>query len=287
MDENERPRDDAVRVTPAAAGPVNTIERVADTERPGKGPTTVQDPPGRQDPAMQAPRAPVDAGDAPRARSPIPPLDERFHIVQHPSRRDYEYRGPGGGVAFTERWMSLQTHSEAEAVVKGMVDRALERGWSTIRVRGTTEFQRQAWIAAQARGVKALGYTPTLADQKATQLEAERLQRDRAQRDRAEPARGATISREAGSASVDRTRAPGEPQRLSPVHAALEKALREAQVPLDRHAGIRQAFDRELARRAEQGITTPVRVFDPAASRAAPAAAPAATRKRAEPERSR
>lgn len=263
MDENERPRDDAVRVTPAAAGPVNTIERVADTERPGKGPTTVQDPPGRQDPAMQAPRAPVDAGDAPRARAPIPPLDERFHIVQHPSRRDYEYRGPGGGVAFTERWMSLQTHSEAEAVVKGMVDRALERGWSTIRVRGTTEFQRQAWIAAQARGAQAQGYTPTLADQKAAQLEAERLQRDRAQRDRAEP------------------------QRLSPVHAALEKALREAQVPLDRHAGIRQAFDRELARRAEQGITTPVRVFDPAASRAAPAAAPAATRKRAEPERSR
>ena len=130
---------------------VNTIERVAQ-------------------------RAELDA--TKRLRSE-PPLEDRFNVVTRFARgRDYHFRDVPGKVAFKERWLSMQTSVDAPAVVKAMLDRAQERGWEAIRVKGSEEFQRQAWIAATARGIKAIGYEPTQGDRAAVNEERARLNRD-------------------------------------------------------------------------------------------------------------
>ena len=138
------------RVAPQRAV-VNTIERVAQ-------------------------RAELD--DTKRLRTE-PPLEDRFNVVTRFARgRDYHFRDVPGKVAFKERWLSMQTSVDAPAVVKAMLDRAQERGWEAIRVKGSEEFQRQAWIAATARGIKAVGYEPTQGDRAAVDEERARLNRD-------------------------------------------------------------------------------------------------------------
>ncbi|MEO8924205.1 MAG: LPD7 domain-containing protein, partial [Caldimonas sp.] len=106
------------------------------------------------------------------------PLEDRFNVVSRFGRgRDYHFRDQPGKIAFKERWLSMQTSSDAPAVIKAMIDRAQERGWEAIRVKGSEEFQRQVWIAATARGLKAVGYEPTQGDRTAVNEERVRLKR--------------------------------------------------------------------------------------------------------------
>ena len=130
----------------------------------------------------------------PRAFKPIPPLEERFNIKSRLFARDYEFRDQPGKVAFTERLTSMQSTVDRPAVVKAMVERAEERGWTTLRVSGSPEFERQAWIAATARGIKAVGYEPTEGDRLAAREELDRLGKERGQ---AQVLHGGAITREA------------------------------------------------------------------------------------------
>ena len=117
--------------------------------------------------------------DATKRQRSEPPLEDRFNVVTRFARgRDYHFRDVAGKVAFKERWLSMQTSVDAPAVVKAMLDRAQERGWEAIRIKGSEEFQRQAWIAATARGMKAVGYEPTQGDRAAVNEERARLHRD-------------------------------------------------------------------------------------------------------------
>ncbi|MDQ2734480.1 MAG: hypothetical protein M3Y55_05710, partial [Pseudomonadota bacterium] len=117
--------------------------------------------------------------DATKRQRSEPPLEDRFNVVSRFGRgRDYHFRDQPGKVAFKERWLSMQTSVDTPAVVKAMLDRAQERDWETIRIKGSEEFQRQAWIAATARGIKAVGYEPTQGDRAAVNEERARLNRD-------------------------------------------------------------------------------------------------------------
>jgi Large polyvalent protein-associated domain 7 len=119
--------------------------------------------------------------DRPGLRSSVPSLEDRFNVVRHLTRREYLFRDQPGKVAFTERWLSMQSSVDAPAVVKAMVDRVEERGWGALRVKGSREFERQTWIAATARGIKAVGYEPTALDRVAAGEERERLARERSE----------------------------------------------------------------------------------------------------------
>jgi phage/plasmid primase-like uncharacterized protein len=127
-------------------------------------------------------------------RKAVPPLEERFSVVHHIARREYQFRDQPGQTAFVERWLSMQSAHEAPVVVKAMLDRADERGWTHVRVNGSVEFQRQAWIAATARGIKAVGYEPTDGDRTAAVEERARLDKERGQ---TQAQTGGTITREA------------------------------------------------------------------------------------------
>lgn len=144
------------------------------------------------------------------------PLEDRFNVVTKFGRgRDYHFRDQPGKVAFKERWLSMQTTSDTPAVVKGMLDRAQERGWESVRIKGSEEFQRQAWVAATARGIKAVGYEPTQGDRTAANEERARLTRE----DVKAPAQAAPlrqIARDTGSYNQVPERPAAEPSRSRP-----------------------------------------------------------------------
>ncbi len=59
----------------------------------------------------------------------------------------------------------ISTKLDDKQTVSAMLDLAQSRGWDTVRVKGTADFQREAWVQAQVRGMKAEGYRPTATDQ--------------------------------------------------------------------------------------------------------------------------
>ena len=85
-------------------------------------------------------------------------------MVQGDGIRTYQFRDEPGKVAFTERWLSMETALNSAAVVKAMVDRAQHRGCTAMRLADSEDFKRQAWITAETRGIKAFGHEPTQND---------------------------------------------------------------------------------------------------------------------------
>ncbi len=60
---------------------------------------------------------------------------------------------------------SISTKLDDKQTVSAMLDLAQSRGWDTVRLKGTADFQREAWVQTQVRGMKAEGYKPTATDQ--------------------------------------------------------------------------------------------------------------------------
>jgi hypothetical protein len=209
------------------------------------------------------------AGDSTEKRRPIPPLEDRFNVMRVGLiDRQYHFRDQAGRVAFTDKFMSISTGSESPAAIKAMVDRAAERGWETVRLKGSPEFARQAWIAATAQGLRAVGHAPTDVDREAAVKERARLQ---VGPDAAAPQRSAEATQRVQPTHVervkgDRSAAPVGGQRQ--LAAAIEKALHEGKVSPELRGQVRTMMADEGARRVAGGERVKVPVFDARAPRA-------------------
>ncbi len=58
----------------------------------------------------------------------------------------------------------ITTKLDDRQTVTAMLDLAKERGWDTVKLRGTGDFKREAWQQAQQRGIATEGYAPTQTD---------------------------------------------------------------------------------------------------------------------------
>jgi hypothetical protein len=208
-------------------------------------------------------------------RSAIPPLEDRFNIVSRGLvSKDYEFRDQPGKIAFSESLLKLSSQTDSPAAAKAMVDRALERGWETVRVSGSSEFKRQAWIAATAHGIKAIGHAPTPGDRQTAEKERARVELSRGLRDA--PGRQLAESTKAQGGTVAHADpVGGRVGRSSAIRdrqlaAAFDKALRDGKVPANLRDQMRERMAAEGARRAGQGERFNVRVYDPKAPRAKP-----------------
>lgn len=94
--------------------------------------------------------------------------------------------GPGLGyyadarsetAAFRDQGRRLSTDRNDPHVVRDLVAIAQHRGWTSISVRGQTEFRREVFLLARAAGLDVRGYRPTERD------------RQQAERRASEPAR--------------------------------------------------------------------------------------------------
>lgn len=76
--------------------------------------------------------------------------------------------------AFRDQGRRLSTTRNDPAVVRDLVAIAAHRGWTTVQVRGTTAFRREAWRAARQAGLDVQGYSPTPRDLQDLQRRAPR-----------------------------------------------------------------------------------------------------------------
>lgn len=82
-------------------------------------------------------------------------------------------------LAFKATEDRLVTRIAAAEVVRDMISVAQHRQWEALRVRGSVEFRREAWLEAGARGMDVKGYQPSELDSQA--LADRRAAWDRAQ----------------------------------------------------------------------------------------------------------
>ncbi|WP_413705563.1 LPD7 domain-containing protein [Ralstonia sp. Ralssp110] len=75
-------------------------------------------------------------------------------------------------VHFEDKGRSLSTESNDRSVIAHMVEVAKAKNWGTVTLRGSEEFRRQGWIAAELAGVKSNGFRPRAQDR--AMLEAAR-----------------------------------------------------------------------------------------------------------------
>ncbi|CAE6863826.1 hypothetical protein R75465_07821 [Paraburkholderia aspalathi] len=67
-------------------------------------------------------------------------------------------------VHFEDKGRSLSTASEDREVIAHMVEVAKAKNWDELHLKGSEEFRRQAWIAAELAGVPTRGFKPGAQD---------------------------------------------------------------------------------------------------------------------------
>ncbi|MDR6496273.1 putative RNase H-like HicB family nuclease [Paraburkholderia terricola] len=70
-------------------------------------------------------------------------------------------------VHFEDKGRSLSTASEDREVIAHMVEVAKAKNWGELQLKGSEEFRRQAWIAAELAGVPTRGFKPAAQDRAA------------------------------------------------------------------------------------------------------------------------
>jgi len=232
-------------------------------------------------------------------QTPPKPLEDRYNIVKSGIfTTNYEVREHPGKVAFSERFLTLKAATNDATAITAMVERASEKGWGTVTLNGTHDFQRQAWIAATAHGITALGYTATPGDREAAAREAQAVaatrqggaivraepQREGGSIERhglvqVNPAKGTEIKAGQPTAAPDIGPAPtaasaarpGEPAQAltdKQLSTLIEKAIRDAGVPPGIQDKVRTTIQAEAVQRTARGERfSNVHIFDAAAKR--------------------
>lgn len=101
------------------------------------------------------------------AASPSPPGDlperlrRRYLSEARGTARAYFRDSTSSAEAFRDQGRRLTTSRNDPAVIADLVAIAAHRGWSTVQVRGTIDFRREAWRAARLAGLEVRGYQPT------------------------------------------------------------------------------------------------------------------------------
>jgi hypothetical protein len=63
----------------------------------------------------------------------------------------------------------ITTRLDDRQTVSAMLDLAQSRGWQSVKLRGTDNFKREAWVQAQVRGLQTEGYQPKATDMQEAQ----------------------------------------------------------------------------------------------------------------------
>ena len=76
---------------------------------------------------------------------------------------------------FEDHGKKLTTESEDRAVITHMVEVAKAKNWGMLELKGTEEFRRQAWIAAEVAGMPSRGFKPSAEDRAMAQAAREAM----------------------------------------------------------------------------------------------------------------
>jgi len=91
---------------------------------------------------------------------------------------DYFFKDRDHDLAFSDVGPRIKTATNDPQVIESMVAMALTKGWTTLKVKGSTEFKAQVWLAAQMVGLAVEGYRPTAKDYALLRHARESLQKN-------------------------------------------------------------------------------------------------------------
>jgi len=123
-------------------------------------------PKAERDGAPEQASAPSSASSASKTAKPdvesedefVPPEALRKRYLH--ARGEYHFRGGEGGLAFVDRGNALHTSVNDADVARDMVLLAASKGWTDLRIKGSDEFKREAWLAAEVHGLRTKGFEP-------------------------------------------------------------------------------------------------------------------------------
>lgn len=111
------------------------------------------------------PSQPIAKNEAGRDETPFPPdLKRRFYLAESDDVTRVYIDSKGKEELFHANAHVLKAKIFREEAVGLMLDTAAHRGWTSVALKGTKDFRREAWIEANARGINATGYQPSELD---------------------------------------------------------------------------------------------------------------------------
>lgn len=114
---------------------------------------------------------------------------------------------------------SISTKKEDLNTIRAMLTMAEARGWSEIKIGGTADFKREAWIEAQARGITAQGH------------KVSDLDRQEADRRRDERGQGSVTTKPDINEIRPANGAQATPVASAPIQVAASTPQRDAEAP--------------------------------------------------------
>ena len=184
--------------------------------------------------------------------------------------QEHHFRGQAGKVAHDRKDVQRQHHQREPGSHRGHGRGAAERGWEAVSLEGSPEFVRQAWIAANAHGLAAVGHTPTPGDREPVAQARARLGVGRAAE--GTQRQGETITR-VQAERIERTETGNGGRSASAlssrrqIAAAIETALLDGKVSPAIRSQVLDMMATEGARRMAWGDRIQVPVYDAQAPR--------------------
>ena len=77
----------------------------------------------------------------------------------------YFFRDRNNALAFEDNGTKIATQAEDPLVAASMVELAIAKGWTDLKVTGSESFRRIIWLEAARRGMKVRGYDPKPQDE--------------------------------------------------------------------------------------------------------------------------
>lgn len=77
----------------------------------------------------------------------------------------YFFRDRNNALAFEDKGARIATRNEDPVVAASMIELAIAKGWTDIKVSGSESFRRSVWLEAARRGLPLRGYQPKSQDE--------------------------------------------------------------------------------------------------------------------------
>lgn len=169
-----------------AARTTNSIGMVEPPAAPSRSAASAAPLPVAAETAAVAKKQPQDGKAAAYTTEPET-IARAYYVEERGGERRYYADYQRKNLAIQASETSISTKKDDLNTIRAMLTLAESRGWSELKVAGSADFRREAWIEAQARGFTARGY-------KATELDQQEADRRRLER-------GASVPAQAGLSS--------------------------------------------------------------------------------------
>ncbi len=131
--------------------------------------------------AAKGAAAEVDSEETEKGNRGFPAEISRQYYLQHTQIGTTRVFADSKGMreVFQDAGEKMRTKTFDPTAVRLMVDTAAHRGWTSIEIKGSPEFRREAWLEGQSRGIAVKGYSPTELDwQEVTRREQAHLKNE-------------------------------------------------------------------------------------------------------------